>query len=68
MKRLLIIPCVCLLAACDASPPPQPQTEERQPNPVFETQIQAMEKARAVEGQVMDAAEAQQKQMDEATQ
>jgi hypothetical protein len=35
---------------------------------VFETQIQAMEKARAVEGQVMDAAEAQKKQMDEAAQ
>ncbi len=44
MKRLLI-PLALTLAACDASPPPQPQTEERQPNPVFETQIQAMEKA-----------------------
>ena len=67
MTRFLI-PVVCLLAACDASPPPQPQTEERQPNPVFESQIQAVEKARAVEGQVMDAAEAQKRQMDEAAQ
>lgn len=67
MKRLLI-PCVFLLAACDASPPPQPQTEVRPPNPVFETQIQAVEKARAVEGQVMDAAAAQKKQIDEAAQ
>lgn len=67
MTRFLI-PVICLLAACDASPPPQPQTEERQPNPVFETQIQAVEKARAVEGQMMEAAEAQKKQIDEAAQ
>lgn len=67
MKHLLV-PCVFALAACDASPPPQPQTGERQPNPVFETQIQALEKARAVEGQVTEAAEAQQRQIDEAAQ
>lgn len=67
MKRLLI-PLVLTLAACDASPPPQPQTEARPPNPVFETQIRAVEKARAVEGQVMDAAAAQKKQIDEAAQ
>ncbi len=65
MKRILL-PLVLLLAACEPAPPP-PETE-RQPNPAFETQIQAMEKARAVEGQVMDAAEAQRKQMEEATQ
>jgi len=66
MKRILI-PLGLILTACDPSPPPQPETE-RPPNPVFETQIQAMEKARAVEGQVMEAAEAQRKQMDEAAQ
>ena len=66
MKRILI-PLALILTACDPTPPPQPETE-RQPNPVFETQIQAMEKARAVEGQVMEAAEAQRKQMDAATQ
>lgn len=66
MKRILI-PLVLILAACDPTPPPQPETE-RKPNPAFETQIQAVEKARAVEGQVMEAAEAQRKQMDEATQ
>lgn len=63
-----LIPVICLLAACDASPPPQPQTVERAPTPVFETQIQAVEKARAVEGRVMDAAEAQRVQMEAATQ
>lgn len=63
-----LIPVVCLLAACDASPPPQPQTGEHAPNPVFETQIQAVGKARAVEDQVMDAAEAQRVQMEAATQ
>lgn len=66
MKRLFI-PLALTLAACDASPPPQPQTE-RPPNPVFETQIQAMKKAQAIEGQVLDAAEAQRKQMEEAAQ
>lgn len=67
MKRTLMIAGLLLLAACDPTPPPQPETG-RQPNPVFETQIQAMEKARAVEGQVMEAAEAQRRQMDAATQ
>ena len=62
-----LVPLALLLAACDPTSPPQPETE-RQPNPAFETQIQAVEKARAVEGQVMDAAEAQRKQIDEATQ
>lgn len=66
MKRILI-PLALILAACDPTPPPQPETG-RQPNPAFETQIQAMEKARAVEQQVMDAAEAQRKQMDEVAQ
>ena len=66
MKRILI-PLALFLSACDASPPPQPQTE-RQPNPVFETQIQAVKKAEAVEGQVMDAAEAQRKQIEATTQ
>ncbi|MDP2110379.1 MAG: hypothetical protein Q8N48_11115 [Thiobacillus sp.] len=62
-----LIPLVMIVAACDPGTPPQPETG-RQPNPAFEAQIQAMEKARAVEGQVMDAAEAQRKQMDEAAQ
>jgi hypothetical protein len=56
-----------ILTACDPAPPPQPETE-RPPNPAFETQIKAMEKARAVEDQVKAAAEAQRKQMDEAVQ
>jgi hypothetical protein len=67
MMKNILIPLVLCLSACDASPPPQPQTE-RPPNPVFETQIQAVKKAQAVEGQVMDTAEAQRKQTEEATQ
>lgn len=62
-----LIPLVMIVAACDPTPPPQPETE-RKPNPVFDAQIQAVEKARTVEGQVMQAAEAQRKQMDDATQ
>ena len=67
MMKNILIPLVLCLSACDASPPPQPQTE-RPPNPVFETQIQAVKKAQSVEGQVMDTAEAQRKQTEEATQ
>lgn len=67
MKRILLIAGPMLLAACDPTPPPQPETE-RQPNPVFETQIQAVEKARAVESQMEAAAEAQRKALDAATQ
>jgi hypothetical protein len=66
MKRILIS-LGLVLTACDPAPPPQPETE-RPPNPVFETQIKAMEKAHAVEGQMNEAAEAQRRQMDEATQ
>lgn len=64
MKRILI-PLVLILSACDPTPPPQPETA-RQANPAFETQIQAVEKARAVERLVMDAAAMQRTQMDEA--
>lgn len=66
MKRTLI-PLALLLAACDPTPPPAPETEA-QPSPIFETQVKAMEKARAVEGQLMESAEVQRRQMDEAEQ
>jgi hypothetical protein len=65
MKRFAIL-LGLLLCACDPTPPP-PETE-RKPNPAFETQIQAMEKARAVEQQVRDAADAQRQQLEAATQ
>ena len=65
--KWLMIPLVLTLSACDSSPPPQPETEHK-PNPVFETQIQSVKTAQAVEGQVMDAADAQRKQIDDATQ
>jgi outer membrane biogenesis lipoprotein LolB len=67
MKHILMTAALLLLAACDPTSPPQPETE-RQPNPVFETQIQAVEKARAVEGQLEAAAAAQRRQLDAATQ
>lgn len=66
MKRILI-PLVLTLTACDPTPPPQPETE-RSPNPVFETQIQAMEKAKAAESQMIDATKLQQQKLDEVTQ
>jgi hypothetical protein len=66
MKKTPIL-LVLFLAACDPGPTPPPKVA-RTPNPAFETQIQAMEKARAVDGQVMDATEAQRKQIEQATQ
>ncbi len=65
--KAFLIPLVLLLSACNPTPPPQPETEDK-PNPIFDTQIQAVKKAQAVEDQVMDAAEAQRKQIDQATQ
>ena len=66
MKRSLMLLALAL-AACDhPTPPPQPQTADT-PSPLFKTQIQALDKAKAVEGQVEDAADAQRKQVDEAT-
>lgn len=65
--KYTLIALACLLSACDPTPPPQPETA-RTPNPVFETQIKAMEKAKAVEGQMNEAAEAQRKQLEEAAQ
>ena len=67
MMKWHLIPLVLILTACDPTPPPQPEIE-RKPDSAFETQIQAVEKARAAEKQVMDAAEAQRRQVDEATQ
>jgi len=68
MKNLLL-PLMLLFTACGKpAPPPQIGSAELAPNPVFETQIQAMKKAHAIEGQVMDAAEAQRQQMEQAAQ
>lgn len=67
MMKAALIPLALLLTACDPTPPPAPETEA-QPSPVFETQVKTMEKARAVEGQLLESAEAQRRQMDEAAQ
>lgn len=66
MRRPLIA-LAFLLTACDHPPaPPKVDGAERTPNPVFETQIQAVQKARAVEGQLQDAADAQARQIEKA--
>ena len=75
MKRLLIsltlIPLGLTLAACDnTAPPPPPKTDAtaQGSDRLYDSQRQALEKARAVEGQVNAAAEAQRKQMEQAAQ
>lgn len=68
MKRLLI-PLVLLLAACDNTVPPPPKTDAASNSErLFDTQRRALEKARAVEGQVNAAAEVQRKQLEQTTQ
>ena len=70
MKRLLI-PLVLLLAACNnpvPPPPPKTDTAVSGSDRLFDTQRRALEKARAVEGQVNAAAEAQRKQLEQAAQ
>ena len=62
-----LIPLTLILTACDPTPPPQPKTLPPS-DPIFESQIKAMEKAHAVEAQVKDATEAQRKQMEAETQ
>ncbi len=63
MMRWSLIPLALALAACDPTAPPQPET----PETLFSSQAQALDKARAVEGQLMDAAAQQRAQIDEAT-
>jgi len=69
MKRLLI-PLVLLLVACDNTVPlPPPKTDAVSGSDrLFDTQRSALEKARAAEGQVNAVAEAQRKQLEQATQ
>lgn len=69
MKRLLI-PLLLMLAACDNPvPPPPPKTDAISGSDrLFDTQRSALEKARAVEGQMNAAAEAQRKQLEQSTQ
>jgi hypothetical protein len=67
MMKWPLLSLALLLAACDPAAPPQPETGPK-PDAAFAAQIEAAEKARAVEAQVMDAAEAQRKQIDEAAQ
>ncbi len=59
--KTTLIPLALILAGCDPTLPPHPETERAQ-SPAFATQTQAMEKARAVEARLLEAAEAQRAQ------
>lgn len=61
--RFTLLP-LALLAGCDQSPPPP------KPEPVpklFETQRNALDKAKALEGQMQQAADAEKKKLEEQT-
>ena len=69
--KYFLIPIALMLSACDNTmPPPPPKTETAVAGSdrLFDSQRQALEKARAVEGQVNAAAEAQRKQIEQTEQ
>jgi hypothetical protein len=63
-RRLVALLPLTLLYACEKAPsPPNPPPVPK----VFATQRDALDKAKAVEGQVLNAADAEKKQIDEET-
>jgi hypothetical protein len=62
MMKAWSIPLLLVLAACD-KPSPPPKVD-----PLFAAQREALKKAQGVQDQVDDAAAAQKKQIDQATQ
>jgi len=64
----LLIGAFLLVIGCDSpTEVPAPKTEEHQATP-FDTQINALEKAKQLEGQMQQDAEARKQQMEQATQ
>lgn len=71
--RACLLCCVIALAGCTAPAPPasdsQPSVDggaEPKPSTVLDPQLQALDKARAVEKQVDEAAQAQRKAIEDA--
>ncbi|HYP67437.1 MAG TPA: hypothetical protein VEP67_04210 [Thiobacillaceae bacterium] len=63
MSLLALLP-LTLLCACGKAPePPKPEPVPK----LFETQRNALDKAKALEGQMQDAADAQRKKVEEQT-
>jgi hypothetical protein len=60
--KYVVVPLLLALAACD-KPAPPPKVD-----PLFAAQREALKKAQGVQDQVDDAAAAQKKQIDQATQ
>jgi len=59
MKTFLaMVPLITLLSACDAP------SNESATNPILDPQVRALERAKGVEGQLKDAAEAQRQQLE----
>jgi hypothetical protein len=62
MMKWPLLSLALVLTACDTTAPPQPEA----PESAFATQTRALDRARAVEGELMDAAAAQREQIDAA--
>ena len=59
MRSLVLVPVFLLLAGCmDTPPPPPQQAAEPQPT-ILDDQLKAIDRAKAVEQDVLDAAEKQ---------
>lgn len=70
MKKafVLLIGACLLVSGCDSpTEVPAPKTEEPRPTP-FDTQINALEKAKQLEGQMQQDEEARRQQMEKITQ
>ncbi|MEW6414836.1 MAG: hypothetical protein AB1482_06230 [Pseudomonadota bacterium] len=65
MKRFLLPLCL-VLAACEPSPPPPQPEVERAPNPLFETQIRALDQARETGAALQQSEDARRSQLEEA--
>ena len=61
-KSIFVVLPLALLCACDKTPaPPKPEPVPK----LFETQRNALDKAKALEGKMQEAADAQKKMMEE---
>lgn len=60
-----IVLCVVVLAACSPAPAPAPSTDNQQPSPALEERYRPVERAKAVEDQVLEQKRKQDAQIEQ---